>query len=373
MASGGRFRCSPRIEVCAGGLIVGLCLVASSRGAGAEDGERRAAPAVPVRIALIGPSAEDSAARAVIGEWLAREGMAVSWSFPSRFLVEHLFAPAQDIAIEAWIDLSSPEQVHLYFRDATSKWFVIRAVRLANGLDEVGREQIGHVVSSAVIALAAGAEGALHEEGARMALHALPPPSVVVATPPRDGKPGLRLELAGLGCVQIHARDKPTTEAVALSLTLARGPRWGPGRGSPGAWLGLRYQIPVTSQAGPVSVDLSTVSLRSGLLWEVRGLRAVSFRLALGGGVDRVQYQPAGDTTVLALAPASHFWLPMASLWAGCEVRLVEHVGLDIRVFADLAMARVHYDVDDPGGSQVEALTPYRLRPGLALGTAFPF
>jgi hypothetical protein len=333
----------------------------------------------PALIVLIGPREAQSTARLVIAEWLGRAGTAVVWSAQESFRPDDLFERSLHFAgIRVWIDVSSSKQVSLYFRDPTTNRFVIRSLRLAHGLDEIGREEIGHIVASAVTALATSPDDALSESAARAALqidHAQA--AVVAATTSSETQPqpplGLRLELAGIGGMQAYAHDMLVVEAVALSFALTRGPRWGRSRGSPGAWLDLGYQIPATYESQTVGARLSAVSLRAGLLWEMRDLRLVLFRVGLGGGVDRVHYRPIGDANVLDLAAAGDFWVPTASLWAGAEARLAEHVGLTVRAFADVVLAHVHYDMVAASGTAVQALTPYRIRPGFSMGAAFPF
>jgi hypothetical protein len=99
----------------------------------------------------------------------------------------------------------------------------------------------------------------------------------------------------------------------------------------------------------------------------------VLFRIGLGAGVDRVAYQPHGDSTVLDLAPESHFFIPAACLWGGAEIRVSEHFALTSRVFADFALAHVHYYVENSNGESVQELAPYSIRAGLSLGVAFLF
>jgi hypothetical protein len=326
-------------------------------------------------VTLIGPGAATASVREVSGELLAREGVVTSWAAQASFRPEDLFARTSEgdpDAVRVFIDLSLSTLAHLYFRDARSEWFVIRSLPLPDGLDEMAREEIGHIVASAVVALGTGSGKGLTRSQARAALQPSPvqqpaaPPAVPGALPPR-------FELGPWGMAQLFAPQKTLTGFVGLSLAVARGPRWGQGPGRLGAWLDAGYQIAGTYRESQFGVGVQTTSLRAGLLWDLQRLRAVRFRIGAGGGVDYVTYRPQGQSTTVDLASAGRFFVPQICMWGAVELRLSEHLALGLRVLTDLALARVHYDVDSGSGERNPVLKPYLLRPGLSLGATWLF
>jgi hypothetical protein len=328
-------------------------------------------------VTLIGPEAARASVREVSGELLVRAGVATSWAAQASFRSQDLFAAAQDNrddAVGVWIDLSSSSTAHLYFRDAGSKWFVIRSLPLPGGrrLDEIAREEIGHIVATAVVALGTGTGKALTRSEARAALETQSV-SIQVATPPATSGPPPRLALAPWATAQLFAPQKATTGFLGLSVAMARGPRWGQGPGRLGAWLDVGYQIAGGYNGERVGADIHTTSLRAGLLWDIRRLRAVLLRVGLGGGIDHVTYRPRGESTNVDLAAAGRFLIPEVCLWGGVELRATEHLALSLRALADLALVRVHYDVDSGDGQRRQVLVPYLVRPGLSLGAALLF
>jgi hypothetical protein len=327
-------------------------------------------------VTLIGPGAATASVREVSGELLAREGVESSWTTQASFRPQDLFAGApahRRDAVDVWIDLSAPDVVHLYFRDASSEWFVIRSLPLPGGLDEMAREEIGHVVAAAVVALGTGSSQGLTRAEARAAVQLPPPVQKPAASPAVPDALPLRLELGPWGMAQLFAPQKTMTGFLGLSLAVARGPRWGKGPGRLGVWLDAGYQIAGTYREKQLGVDIQTTSLRAGLLWDLQRLRALRVRIGLGGGVDVVTYRPQGPSTTVELAAAGRFVVPELSLLAAAELRLTEHLALGLRLLTDLALARVHYDLDRGGGERTRALVPYLLRPGLSLGATWLF
>jgi hypothetical protein len=118
---------------------------------------------------------------------------------------------------------------------------------------------------------------------------------------------------------------------------------------------------------------VQTTSVRAGALWELDGYGTLAVRFGLGAGEDRIHYQPEGQSALVDLAPASTFYVPAASLWAGLHVRLVDSLALTARVSADATLAKVHFDLHDSSGQNVRVLVPYAIRPGASLGLAFLF
>jgi hypothetical protein len=334
----------------------------------------------PADIILVGEDAPCAGVQEVVGELLSRDGVAVTWTRQKHFRPEDIFdrggsPPASppgrpggaEVGVVAWIDLSAPVEARLYFRDAGADRFFIRSLPLARGIDEIAKEEIAHIVSNAVVALRQGGGAALTRSQAHQALHVQPSPE---AAPEAGGEPSapLRFDVAAMAGAQLFASDLPVVARGALSLALARGPRWHRTGGSFGAWLDLGYQFPGRYQGSAVGADLQIASGRAGVLWQ-RG-RTLLLRLGLGAGADRVHYRPRGDTTRVELASASSFTIPVLSSWVGTELRLLDWLALTSRLSFDAALARIHFDLQDGHGQTTRVLVPYPLLPAAFIGLA---
>lgn len=333
----------------------------------------------PVRahVTLIGPAPARASVHDVIAELLQRQGIVVSWATQQSFQPQALFTvPAQGdpVGIAVWIDLAAPTETRLYFRDAGCEWFVIRSLSIPaqRGFDEMAKEEVGHVVASAVVALGAGSGKALTRSEAESALQPEQKPNPVAPTNVVSA-PGARLALSAFATLQAFSHSQLASESLGLAFEIGRGPRWGPGVRPLGAWLDLGYQVPATYEEATFGVDLRPLSLRAGLLWNIEQLAWVRFVAGLGGGVDVVTYQPHGDSRVFNASPEGRFLVPAAAVWSGLDLRLREHIALTLRALADVALVRVHYDVGNGGGQSTRVLVPYGIRPGISLGGAIIF
>ena len=334
-------------------------------------------PATPRRanVTLLGQNSVGGGVREVIAELLAREGFAVSWSERESFRPQDFLERKGEeelAAMDVWIDLSSPSEAHLYFRDSQANRFFIRSLPLGQGIDEIAKEEIGHIVASAVLSLSQEGGQALTRSEAREALHAQPAQDSVPSAPPAAPRP-MRLVIVASGGAQVLAREIPVVGLLAISAAVTRGPRWGRAGGRFGAWLDLGYQIPASYQGSAVGVALQSMSLRAGGHWEIERRRLLLFRLGLGGGVDRVDFQPRGDAKMVDLAPGGAFFVPAVCFWGGIDIRLSEHFAVATRAFADIALMDVHYDVRNSSGASTRVLAPFALRPGAFLGMALVF
>ncbi len=343
----------------------------------ASAAEVGAEPTPPLRahVTLLGRDSAQSGVREVVAEFLAREGFAVLWSSGDAFQPQDLLdrkGEGDIAAIGVWIDLSSSAEARLYFRGSQADRFFIRSLPLVEAVDEIAKEEIGHIVASAVLALSQGRGQTLTRSEARAALHVQPAQDSVSRVPPAAPQP-LRLEIAASGGAQACGRELPLTGLLTMSGAVTRGPRWRRVGGWFGAWLDLGYQIPASRWKDAVGVSLQAISLRAGGHWEIERRGVAVFRLGLGGGLDRVDFRPRGDTTLVDLAPGGVFYLPAACFWGGIDLRVSEHLAVTTKVFADIALMDVHYDVRNNRGASTRVLAPLAFRPGASLGMAFVF
>jgi hypothetical protein len=107
----------------------------------------------------------------------------------------------------------------------------------------------------------------------------------------------------------------------------------------------------------------------AGVLWEIE--RSVLLRFGLGAGVDRVSYQPRGDSARVDLASASSFYVPVLSFWVGMDLRLLDWLALTSRISVDAPWVKVHFDLHDKSGQTTQVLVQYPVLPAASLGLAF--
>lgn len=345
-------------------LLAFAVATALSPRAAAEDGQARA------EITLMGDAGPSAAVKEVVTELLARDRVSVVWITRTQFQPRDIFDRRVTWGVAAWIDLSAMSEARLYFRDAGADRFFLRSLPLAQGIDEIAKEEIAHIVSNAVRALSQGSGESLTRSEAREALHLQTAPEEETTPVPPPEVP-LRFSLSALAGVQLFAPDLPWMGKGTLSLAISRGPRWNRGESSFGAWLDLGYQMPGHYRGSSVGADVQAVSARLGVLWET-GLTLL-LHIGLGAGADRVHYQPQGDGDRVALASASSFTVPALSLWVGMDVRLLDWLALTSRVSVDAALAKVHFDLNDSNGKSTRVLVPYPVVPAALLGVAFVF
>ena len=331
----------------------------------------------PAQIVLVGEDAAGESVKEVVTELLSRDGMAVTWASQKRFQPQDIFDGGQSPAspeaqvggagdgVAAWIDLSAPTHARLYFRDAGASRFFIRSLPLARGIDEIAKEEIAHIVSNAMVALSQGGSKTLTRSEARQALQMQPGPETKPEATSKLPAP-LRFALAAMVGAQLFASELPVVARGTLCLALTRGPRWNRAAGSFGGWLDLGYQLPAGYQGDAVGVDVEAASARAGPLWQIG--RSVLLRFGLGAGVDRVHYQPRGDSARVELVTGNSFYLPVLALWMGLDVRLLDWLALTSRISVDAALAKVHFDFRDGSGQTTRVLVPYAVLPAAALG-----
>jgi hypothetical protein len=364
------------LNLAGGRLLLVVALTTMAAPSARADEPASFTPRPPAEIVLVGEDATHASVKDVVTELLSRHGMAVTWASQKHFQPQDVLDASQgshhdhNNGVSAWIDLSAPAEARLYFRDAGAERFFIRTLPLARGIDEIAKEEIAHIVSNAVVALSQGSGEALTRSQARQALHMEPTPAVEPEVGEKPPAP-LRFAVAAMAGAQLFASDLPLVARGTVSLALTRGPRWNRARGSFGGWLDLGYQPPGRYQGSAVGADVQAVLARAGMLWEIE--RSVLLRVGLGAGVDRIHYQPRGDSAQVELASASSFYVPALSLWVGTDLRLLDWLALTSRISLDAALAQVHFDLNEGNGKTTRLLVPYPVLPAASIGLAVVF
>jgi hypothetical protein len=357
-----------RRSLLAGSLAAALWLTSAGGPARAAGETVEAKPAIQADIALAGPPAAVGRVRSVVAELLEREEVAVSTSLLDRVRPEAILAappPSERSPITAWIDLGATREVLLYFRDASAQRFVLRRLALENGLDEVAVEEVGHIVKSVVLALAAGDAPALTIAQARAVLQ----PPAREAPKPTPAVPSASTRLrgeVGVGLLgQLFSPEIPLSPRLDLRLALLVGPERGP-RGTLGGWISAGRGETLQYRSATIGLDLTTVAVRAGALWEPwRSARLVT-RVGVGGGFDLIDFTPQPGSSGVAPAAAGRYLTPVGTAVAGLELNVLGPLSLGAGGEIDFYTADVHYDVQQAAG-RARLLIPYRVRPGLML------
>jgi hypothetical protein len=276
--------------------------------------------------------------------------------------------------------------VGLYFRAPDGERFLLRSVLLRAGFDDVGRELVGQVVETAVVALLDSGAGLTREqaqqalssddsgaepparpsegEGPRTVSPALPskpasPPGTVGPPIALEGWLGLRYGAVTLGS----------------ELGVAHGPGLELGLGLKRGWL-LRGRVtaerdfPHSFETSLVAAELTRVRLRLAV---DAGLPVTSLQtllLSFGIGQDLVDVKPTAPAgSDVAPVPAFADNAPMAQ----AELRYEVALGL-FRVAAslgaDASLVETHYDVAHPTERE-RVVRPWLVRPSAAMALAF--
>jgi hypothetical protein len=296
-----------------------------------------------------------------------------------------------------WIDLSQPARATVYVVDGPWDRVLVRHVPLQAGIDEVVREEIAHIVSATIDALANGARIGLTREAVERELlgeraSSQPEPAGIAgeATPvgaqPSPPAPSAPVDYRAR---DIFAFEAPPIDAPPLDLglyyelqawsgdRLAHGPAaairsaFRKGRGGPGIWLSAQYRFAVTVDQPPIGVRLHSGAGRVLGTFDVPIAARSELRAGLGLGLDLVAIEPrqlATDANV-RVAPERTTLVPVARALAAVQHRILSGSVLTAAVALDLELSDASYHVER-GQEREQVFDPWSLRPALMLGIA---
>jgi len=294
--------------------------------------------------------------------------------------------------VRLWLDVSLPAEARLTVRGYGDRFFV-RRLPLAGGLDEVGREEIGQIVRSAVQAVLAGPRETLSRAEARVAVASWParatparpdrrpPPEVAASDVPPQGAPTpassdrgaertqparrpIVLDLGAAATLRAFSIAIPMVGEVAVVAAVG-----GPSGAS--IWLEGAYRFPARDLTPPIGIAIRTLALRSGIALSSRprGGR-IAFHAGVGAGVERTSFSPQPTSEAVDLAPGESFLVVTGRALAGAELRAAAHLRVGLTAFCDGQTTDVHYDFRTADGTARRALTPFRLQPGITLSVS---
>ena len=336
------------------------------------------APAAPragdKRVIVVLAGDKDHLLESVVTERVREAGASVEVHSAPSIDPAAAFRPRGEVEALArvWIDFTRDDQATLLLLDDRFDRGLIRHTSRARG-DELAREELGHILYSAVRALLAGARIGIAREDL-IDSQKPPEPSPPDHTEPDHTEPPSRepsrtwrFRSAVTYAADTFAPRAAITHGPGLALDLLYAP-------APGAELGLRalgqVRFPVEVDESPFVVRLEsfpcrllgTIGVPLAGTWSVSG--------ALGGGVDVVHVVP-----VRGQGPDHRIAAPTVAVFSVARVALGLSRGGDLRVglwlSADVDLNGADYTYVD-GGATSTLFSPYRVRPGLTLEVGTP-
>jgi hypothetical protein len=327
-----------------------------------------------VLLSVAAPAGETEAIEAVARELLARLDVPIEVRRVPRIDLAELrraLEPGERYFARVWITLSPAGHARLYLEHGASDRLLVREVAGDASNPELAREELGHILQTAVDGLKAGQEvGAPRsdalkdvpeEDAAKAAAEpAAPEPPNEARKQPAPSQPlrfGLRYELSWLGD-GAHFEDGPGA-VFALALPV-------------GFELCAFYRRPLNVEGTPVGVRLETLSLRALVTLQAwRGERA-GIRLGAGAGADFVHVRPLGKPEGNAeLSDGAWLKLAIARLQASYARRAFSFLALELTAGVDLDVNDTRY-VFQQGAGELRVLDPSPVRPFVSLGATVP-
>jgi len=326
-----------------------------------------------VRLVVAGEAREAEALELLVRDLLARHGATVdarSADAVDPVVVIERPAHFEPALARVWIDLRPDDHAMVFLVDGAWERVLVRRVPRDPAHGEVCREDIGHILETAIEAMLAGAK-----IGVERAVLAPPPRPVVRPRPRRRARvvspppPPRRSDVFRVGLASetmLFSSEVPVTEAVGVTASLeaplgagARAPR-------AGGWLTIAYRFPLRTTALPLGVRLQGLELRllGRAAWPLG--RALRVEVALGPGLDLVDVTPIAnrpDASLTAPSTEASF-----SIRGAVGARLWNVLG--ILVAADADLGRHDYTFVE-GGQRFVALSPFAVRPALLLEAEF--
>lgn len=336
-----------------------------------------------VLLTVAAPAAEAEKLEAVASELLARLEMRVELRRVERIDVRELRQPLRRepaYFARVWIAFGETGGARLYLEHAARDRVLLRDVADDAHNPELVREELGHILQTALEGLKAGEEiGAPRAEALKQAgvedVTAPPPPPAAppsadratssraakseLAPPLRRLRFGPRYELVWLGDAG-HFEDGPGAVFGAKWAKL-----WG-------LELGGLFRRPIKVQATPVGARLQSFALSALISFEAWRSTRACLRLAAGPEADLVRVSPFASAGHDAQLAKSH-WLKLAVGRVGLTYarELGNFMDLELTLGAELDPSGTHY-VFQRSQTAVDVLSPWPVRPLLSLGATVP-
>ena len=331
-----------------------------------------------ILLTVAAPPTEAGKLEAVAQELLKRLEMQVELRRVERIDVREIRQPLRRepaYFARVWIAFGKPGRARLYLEHAARDRVLVRDVTDDSNNPELVREELGHILQTAVEGLKAGeeigaprGEALQHVDDEQPATppveHAVPAPTPAsqreLAPPRRRFRFGPRYELVWLGDAG-HFEDGP---GAVFGAMWAR--QWG-------LELGGSFRRPAKVSATPVGARLQSVAFDALLVFELWRHAQARFRLAAGAEADFVRVSPFANATQETTLAQSH-WLKLAlgRVAATYAHRVGDFMDLEVTVGAELDPSGTRYVFQRRGGATTDVLSPWPVRPLLSLGATVP-
>lgn len=353
-----------------------LGLLAFSGRAQAQQGER----GNTILLTVAAPAAEAEQLAAVARELLQRLAMQVALRRVERIDVRELrqaLAGEPPYFARVWIAFGKTGKARLYLEQAARDRVLVRDVADDAHNPELVREELGHILQTAVEGLKAGEEiGAprdealkqVDDEAAASAPKAEPPANPAraiepVPRPPRQRRFrfGPRYELVWLGGGG-HFEDGPGAVLGALLPSSLR----------VGLELSGFYRRPLRVEASPVGARLQSLAFDALVSFDAWSGARARLRLAAGVQADFVRVSPfaaAGEDVQLAQSQWLTFALGRVALTYAHDVG--SFMDVEVTCGVELAPGGTRFVFQRSSGN-TDVLSPWPVRPLLSLGATVP-
>jgi hypothetical protein len=307
---------------------------------------------------------EDHALKAVLSELLDRLQVTARFTTVPDLETEEMWMPhpgSPGAVARAWIDLRESGMATLYLTGDQQDRVLVRQVPLVHSLDEVAREEIGHIVEAAVDELLRGGQIGVEKK------HAPEKPKAVL--PPPLPEPPLRLDIGFGYAVQGWGGSSPLHGPAAFASLAKKSGLW-----RPGLWLSAELRFPEEVKAEFLTTTLNQGAVRLVFVvdrslsnrWMVRG--------GLGGGIDWIHIVPtaAGDATNLATADRIRTSVvPMLRGLAVARYAFTNKSEFFFGMSLDFDLLNTRYtrvDVNPAGMTTTSVFDPWQFRPMALVG-----
>ncbi len=347
------------------GIVVAACAIANLARAQEPAGEH------VVDVVFVGPAHDAGHLDDVVKELLGRLEVHEVSSRAASLDLHVVVTPQREAAslvARAWFDLRDAERAKLYLVDRTWEHVLVREVPLSHGVDEIAREELGHILEAAVETLMSGGEvGRPREQvSAELGLAETHPETAPSQPPPLA--PSTRVHLGAGAFWQAQGFSSEPLVAHGPGAWLAA--FLGDASVRPAARLSAGYVFPQIVSGNGIGVRLDTASLRLLAGVELALSDKVRIGPLVGGGFDLVRIDPRADPQIATATSSRWSVVSYARAELGVDVRLGAGWSLRTALGADFDVQGASYYVDQPNG-RTDVLDPWRVRPSLLVGLGF--
>ena len=358
-------------------LLLLLGLVSFPRRSNAEDTDRSRR----ILLTVAGPAADAEQLAAVVRELLQRLAMQVELRPAARVDLNELrsgAAAGSPYFARVWVSFEQTGKARLYLEHAARDRILVRDVLDEAHNPELVREELGHILQTAVEGLKAGEEiGAPRDEALEQVENeaaatatgkrasARPVAPAALSPPPPDSRArrlrfGPRYELVWLG----DGRFTDGPGAVLVAVSSGR-QRWG-------VELGGLFRRPLKVQESRVGARLQSMALYGLATFELRQGDGATFRVAAGVEAELVRVAPfAEPTRNVQLAENRWLKLVLGRVALTYAHPIGSFMDAELTLGAELDPGRTSFVFESSAG-RVNVLSPWPLRPLVSLGATVP-